>query len=297
MSEKVIRIAVMSDVHSNMAALDACLSDSKRFKAKYYLFLGDLVFDWHQPNEVLKKVSSISDRVIRGNRENLLINRRKLEYDGMWSKFDQFASLEWTYKAMSSKERDYIESLPAQMRVPVNDHYSLRMVHGSVFSPDELLLIKDGGEAVRPSLEAVKDNVLLFGHTHEQWQTVVNGKIAINPGSVGIHYNKKRAAEYVIIEISGDQINVIFRQVNYDLEKYAASFYKTDLYEKAHVWFFVNYIGMQKGKCIMNEFLKDVEEERKISDLSTSGPVPNDIWYKVFEEKYSKIAMNYFFKQ
>lgn len=296
MKDDVIRIAVMSDVHSNMAALDACLSDSKRFKTKYYLFLGDLVSDWHQPCEVIKKVSSISERVIRGNRENSLIKRRSLEYDGMWSKYDQFASLEWTYKAMTVKERDYIESLPAQMRVPVNEHFSLRMVHGSVFASDELMYMKDGGEAVRPSLEAIKDNVLLFGHSHEQWQTVVNGKTAINPGSVGVHFNKKCAAEYAILEIEGDHLNVIFRQVSYPLEKYAASFYKTDLYERAHVWFFINYIGMQQGKNILHSFFRDIEEERKITDLSTSGPVPNDIWYKVFEEKYSKIAMNYFFK-
>jgi len=287
----------MSDIHSNLAALDACLSDSRRFKTKYYLFLGDLVSDWHQPSEVLKKISSVSERVIRGNRENALIDRRSIGYDGLWSKYDQFASMEWTYKAMSAKERDYIESLPAQMRVPVNEHFSLRLVHGSVFSPDELMLKKNGGEGVRPSLEAVKDNVLLFGHSHEQWQTVVDGKIAINPGSVGIHFNKKQAAEYCIIEIEGDRFEVIFRQVNYPLEKYAASFFKTDLYEKAHVWFFINYIGMQQGNNILNSFFKDIEEERKVSDLSTTGPVPNDIWYKVFEEKYSKLAMDYFFKQ
>ena len=290
MDYDVVRIAVMSDVHSNLAALDACIADSKRYKVKYYLFLGDLISDWHQPCEVLKRVKSISDRVIKGNREEALVNRRSGDYGGIWKRYDQFASLEWTYNALSSDDLDYMESLPTQMRVPVNEHFSLRMVHGSVFKINELLYMKYGNQAVAPSLAAIQDNVLLFGHTHEQWQTSLDGKIAINPGSVGVHFNKKKGAEYAILEIEGDMLNVIFRQVDYRLDKYAAQFCKTDLYEKAYVWFMINYMGMQKGKNYIPEFMEAIEKERRLTDLSTKGPIPNDIWNQVFEDRYSNQA-------
>ena len=294
MDYEVVRIAVMSDVHSNLAALDACIDDSKRYKVKYYLFLGDLISDWHQPCEVLKRVRSISDRVIRGNREEAIINRRGGDYGGIWRRYDQFASLEWTYNALSSNDLDYIESLPVQMRVPVNEHFSLRMVHGSVFKINDLLYKKDGNMAVAPSLEAIDDNILLFGHTHEQWQTSLDGKIAVNPGSVGVHFNNKKGAEYAILEIEEDRLNVIFRQVPYRLDKYAAQFCKTDLYEKAYVWFLINYMGMQRGKNCVLDFMEEIEKERRITDLSTKGPVPNDIWYRVFEDKFSSKAMSFF---
>lgn len=294
MDYDVVRIAVMSDVHSNLAALDACIADSKRYKVKYYLFLGDLISDWHQPCEVLKRVRSVSDRVIRGNREEAILNRRCGDYGGIWKRYDQFASLEWTYNALSSDDLDYIESLPAQMRVPVNEHFSLRMVHGSVFHTNDLLYRKDGNAAVAPSLAAIQDNVLLFGHTHEQWQTSLDGKIAINPGSVGVHFNRQKGAEYAILEIEKDMLNVIFRQVEYRLDKYTAQFCKTDLYEKAYVWFLINYMGMQRGRNCLPEFLEEIEKERRETDLSTKGPVPNDIWYKVFEEKFSDKAMSFF---
>jgi putative phosphoesterase len=294
MDYDVVRIAVMSDVHSNLAALDACIADSKRYKVKYYLFLGDLISDWHQPCEVLKRVRSVSNRVIRGNREEAILNRRCGDYGGIWKRYDQFASLEWTYNALSSDDLDYIESLPAQMRVPVNEHFSLRMAHGSVFHTNDLLYRKDGNAAVAPSLAAIQDNVLLFGHTHEQWQTSLDGKIAINPGSVGVHFNRQKGAEYAILEIEKDMLNVIFRQVEYRLDKYTAQFCKTDLYEKAYVWFLINYMGMQRGRNCLPEFLEEIEKERRETDLSTKGPVPNDIWYKVFEEKFSDKAMSFF---
>ena len=280
MSYDVVRIAVMSDIHSNMAALDACVADSKRYRVKYYLFLGDLVSDWHQPGEVLKKVRSLSSRVTKGGREEKLITRRGGDYDGIWKRYEQFASLEWTYQALSSDDLDYIETLPAQLRVPVNEHFSLRMVHR----------VQGGTEQISSALRSIQDNVLLFGHTHEPFQTEINGKMAINPGSVGLHFNRDKCAEYAILEIEEDQLRVIFRQVEYRLDKYAAQYCRTELYEKAYVWFMMNYMSMQKGKNMIPAFFDEIEKVRQVSDLSVKGPVPNDIWNQVFEDRYSRQA-------
>ena len=292
--EDMIRLAVLADVHSNLAALDACLSDAKRFNVRCYLFAGDLVSDWHQPNEVIRRIESVSEHVIRGNREEYMIGRRNGDFAGIWSRYAQFASLAWTYEALSSQDLDYLETLPAQMHIPVNDTYSIRMVHGSVFKSNELLYMRDGNAAVKPSLDAIRENILIFAHSHEQWQTTVDGKIAVNPGSVGVHFNKKRGAEYCILEFTPYSMNVIFRQVPYDLAKYAAAYCKTDLYEKAYVWFLINYLGMYTGYNYVPAFFKSIEQERKVSDLSTKGPIPNDIWYGVFEEQYSRRAMQLF---
>lgn len=292
--DDVIRLAVMADIHSNLAALDACLSDAKRYNVRCYLFAGDLVSDWHQPNEVLHRIESISEHILRGNREEYMSSRRCGDFAGIWSRYDQFASLEWTYQALSTKELDYLENLPGQMHIPVNDTFSIRMVHGSVFKSNELLHMRDGNAAVKPSLDAIRENVLVFAHSHEQWQTSLDGKLAVNPGSVGIHFNKKRGAEYCILEFTPYSVNVIFRQVPYDLSKYAAAFCKTELYEKAYVWFLINYLGMYMGHNYVPAFLKSIEQERKVSDLSTKGPIPNDIWYGVFEEQFSRQTMQLF---
>ncbi len=294
MDFEVVRIAVMSDVHSNLAALDACIADSKRYRAEYYLFLGDLIGDWHQPCEVLKHIRTISDRVIRGSREEAVIGRRNGDCGGVWRRYTQYASLEWTYHALSTGELDYLEALPSQMRVPVNEHFSIRMVHHSLFGAEGSLHKQDKDGAVEAWAKTVPDNILLFGHTHEQRQLSMDGKTAINPGSVGMHFNKKKGAEYAILEISEDQLNIIFRQVAYPLDRYAAQFCKTDLYEKSYVWFLLHYISMQQGKNYLPEFLSEIEKERRQSDLSTKGPIPNDVWYKVFEEKFSAKAMGLF---
>ena len=291
MRDNILRIAVMSDIHSNIDALEACISDSKRYKVKHYLFLGDLITDWDHPSEVIKKVRSLSDRVIRGNRENAISDRRNQDFEGIWRRYDAFASMEWTYETLSSDELDYIDNLPKQMRVPVNDRYSIRMVHGSVFSANDKMLKKDGNMAVARSFSKIEDNILLFGHTHEQWMCEVDGKIAVNPGSVGTHYNEEKCAEYAILEFIDNEVNVIFRKVDYGFSKAVVKLYDSDLCKRAYVWIMIVLSGMAQGRSIIGDFMADIEKVRAEIDMTTKGPVPNDIWNTVFEEKYSKIAM------
>ncbi|MBO7408184.1 MAG: metallophosphoesterase family protein, partial [Clostridia bacterium] len=59
-----MKIAVISDIHSNLAALNACLEDSRASGAEKYIVLGDIVSDWHKPNECLSTVRDLTDLVI-----------------------------------------------------------------------------------------------------------------------------------------------------------------------------------------------------------------------------------------
>ena len=69
-----LRITVISDIHSNLAALEACIDDGKMLGADRYIVLGDIVSDWHKPNECLNIVRDLTDLVIAGNREQYMKN-------------------------------------------------------------------------------------------------------------------------------------------------------------------------------------------------------------------------------
>jgi len=282
-----VRIAVISDIHSNLAALDACIEDSRALGVDKYAILGDIISDWHRPNECLERVKSLTDLVIAGNREQQMKDAAKmLDY---WILYDQFASLLWTYRQLSARNLMYVRKLPESMTV-ATDSYSIRMVHASPFSQNELLYKAGGLTPVNEWLEAISEDILLCGHSHEQWKWEHDGKLAVNPGSCGSHFNKRKCAEYAVLEL-GETPEVQFRQVRYNVEANFRELMQTDLYESAYDWTLINYLAMVEGENELDNFIRALDAECDKNEFYGSGPVPNDIFSKVFEEQFSgKIA-------
>ena len=288
-----MKIAVISDIHSNLAALEACLEDSRAQGVDKYVVLGDIVSDWHKPNECLGVVRDLTDLVIAGNREQYMKSAPEmLDY---WILYDQFSSLLWTYRQLTARNLMYIRRLP-QCMVIAGDKYSIRAVHGSPFSATELLYKSSGLTPVSDWLDAIDEDILLCGHSHEQWKWEHNGKLAVNPGSCGSHFNKRRCAEYAILDI-GDTVSVDLRLVKYNIEQNFRSLMQSELYEKAYDWVLINYLGMVKGENELKHFLDAIEQERSRSELAGSGPIPNDIYNKVFTEQFSEKIKAYLFTE
>ncbi len=290
---KNCRIAVIADIHSNLAALNAVIEDSRRAGAERYVVLGDIVSDWHCPNECLDIVRNLTDCVIAGNREQYMKDAPEmLDY---WILYDQYASLLWTYRQLSSKNLMYIRRLP-QCIIMAGDDHTIRAVHGSPFSQTELCYKSSGLTPVNEWLGEIDEDVLLCAHSHEQWKWEKNGKIAVNPGSCGSHFNKRQSAEYAIVDV-GDGVRAELRQVRYNVDANFQSLMQTDLYEKAYDWVLVNYLGMVKGENELRNFINACEEARDKNEFAGSGPIPNDIYAKVFETGFSEKIKTYLFSK
>ena len=288
-----LRIAVISDIHSNLAALEACVADSRALGVDKYAVLGDIVSDWHKPNECLELVKSLTELVIAGNREQQMKDAAKmLDY---WILYDQFASVLWTYRQLSARNLMYIRKLPDSLSVAA-DKYTLRLVHASPFRQNELLYISDGLTRVNNWLDAVPEDILLCGHSHEQWKWEHEGKLALNPGSCGSHFNKRRCAEYAVLEL-GEKPEVQFRQVRYNVEANFRELMQTDLYESAYDWTLINYLAMIEGENELDNFIRALNKECGKNEFYGSGPVPNDIFSKVFEEQFSGKIGEYMFSK
>ena len=288
-----IRIAVISDIHSNLAALEACIADSRALGVDKFAVLGDIVSDWHKPNECLELVKSLTELVIAGNREQQMKDAAKmLDY---WILYDQFASLLWTYRQLSARNLMYIRKLPDSLSV-ATDSYTLRLVHGSPFMQNELLYKSDGLTRVNDWLDAIPEDILLCGHSHEQWKWEHEGKLALNPGSCGSHFNKRKCAEYAVLEL-GEKPEVQFRQVRYNVEANFRELMQTDLYESAYDWTLINYLAMVEGENELDNFIRALNAECAKNEFYGSGPIPNDIFSKVFEEQFSGRIGEYMFSR
>ena len=266
----MIKVAVLSDIHGNLPALEAVLSDVNDLGINHIIILGDLITDFSQyTNEVLHLVRNTATNVIRGNREGYLINQANNPNDDTWKKHLQFSTLLKTYQRLSEEDFLYLKTLPRQVSFPCDEKYSLRAVHGSPFSELDTIY-EDSIDLISRSLCAITENVLLCGHTHRPFICSVNKKTIINVGSVGLSFDQEQSAHYTVIQYDQTDIEINMRKAKYDFSAFMSSCDWDD------PWVRLCLKSIEDGKNYCVRFLKEA------GLLFGAGPILNDDYCQLF---------------
>lgn len=274
-----MRIAVLSDIHSNLHALDAVLDDVKKHNVNEMIVAGDLIGDGPQPKEVIGRIYKMTNNIIKGNREEYMIKLHNGEYPE-WFNYEQMSAVIWTYNKLTDDDFDIINNLPEQIVVHIEGTKSIRVVHGSLFDMSELLYPDKHTERLHKTLENLNESVLICGHSHEQWSKRYCNKLVVNPGSVGIHFNDSKSAEYALLNWNENRWDVELRKVPYDLNKLFKSFTQSGLLEECPVWTKTIIDGLSMGRDVSIEFLKFAYELAEEQEKHKVNYVPNHIWKK-----------------
>jgi len=177
-----MRIAVMSDIHGNLWALDAVLADIARRDVEVTVNLGDILSGPLLPAETAERLMALDLPTIRGNHE-----RQVLKHDPA----RMGASDRWAHEHIAPAHRKWIAALPATMRL----HEDVLMVHGTPGS-DQVYWMESVDQAGQRAatyaevLERASDaqaSLILCGHTHVPRSVLLDdGRLIVNPGSVGL---------------------------------------------------------------------------------------------------------------
>jgi putative phosphoesterase len=234
-----MRIAIFSDVHANLPALQAFFSDVEKQNVDAIYCLGDLVGYNIWPNEVIQEIRKRGIPTIAGNYDEgigLHIDECGCAYKTEEDKSMGKVSISFTNEIVEAKERKYLRSLPSQIRIEfaLNEHsISLLLVHGSPRKINEYLFEDRDEKSMMRILEQSNADILCFGHTHKPYhrilqsetETGVRYRHAINTGSVGKPKDGDKRGGYVIIELNEDStvfnkesISVAFIRFDYDVE-------------------------------------------------------------------------------
>lgn len=209
-----IKVAVIADIHGNSVALKEILKDARNCGVNEIVYLGDLVNDFPFGNETLALVKGSSNKVLRGNKEQYLIEFDEAKYE--WENI-QFKNTRFMYNELSKENLEYIKSLPKSMYIEYED-VKILFAHGS---PDsvEVQIHQEDRDLVEKYTENLDADALIFGHTHDKmWKEVVNNKLVINAGCAGVSPYYIGGAEYVVLDINGKEINADLKVVKYDIE-------------------------------------------------------------------------------
>ena len=217
-----MRIAVLSDIHSNLAALEAVAKDMDRIDQLWVL--GDVVGYGPQPNEVIAALQRLGARSVMGNHDGAAIGT----VDPADFNPDAARAIAWTASVIDENTRGYLAALPE-----VRTDGDLTAVHGSPRDPVWEYVTSPALAA--PNFGAFETRLCLFGHTHMPivFRQAADGvatvrvrpddpveldgsRCLINPGSVGQPRDGNPQSSYLVLD--SDRACLEYRRVSYDIE-------------------------------------------------------------------------------
>jgi predicted phosphodiesterase len=225
-----MKIALISDVHSNLPALEAVLEDlAGRTDVAAVYHLGDLVGYAPWPDEVVNRIRAEGIAGIAGNYDSTTATDYKhcgCRYEDTRQEELSHLSYAWTRQNTSDQTKAWLGTLPFRLDVrPLGGHLAgptLILVHGAP-TLNTLYWTEDRpDDFCRKMAERVgagAGDVIAFGHTHTLWHREVDGVHFVNTGSVGRPKDGDWRAGYVILGLEGGGVNVDVVRVVYDLER------------------------------------------------------------------------------
>lgn len=215
------RIAVISDIHGNVPALEAVLEDLEGAEVDEVLVGGDLVGRGPQGTEVVRRVVELGWRTIRGNHEEYLLEFRRGDVPSTWLHAEEWAAARWMASELGAEEARWIEALPFSLTSEAAP--GLRLVHGTPRSTREGIGPWLSDRRLGEHWAEVEEPVLVCAHTHRPLLREVRGGLVVNVGSVGLPFNGDRRAQYAVLEAPSEEPGagwrVELRPVAYDHER------------------------------------------------------------------------------
>jgi len=212
-----VKLALLSDIHSNLEALDAVLEALPQVDR--ILVLGDIVGYGPDPLGVIYRLQSVKARAVRGNHDQAMLEPSLLELFNPHAA----AAARWTLDVMTPQSLRYLNSLPLYGRIGRH-----RLVHGSPRKPYIWEYILDELQALE-ILVRLGTRYCFFGHTHlpriftESGEQIPEGtdwiempaSALVNPGSVGQPRDGNPDAAFAVVDLSRPAVR--FGRVPYDI--------------------------------------------------------------------------------
>lgn len=233
-----MRIAILSDIHSNLEALQTCCIKAQSLGVEQYVCLGDIVGYAADPVPALEMVMGLPGLIaVRGNHDEAALTG---EYPDVGKSVQE--SVLWTHQQLSQDHKDFIANLAY-----VENSNSAVFAHSSVHEPEKWDYLYDEPQ-IKQCMDAANEPLIFLGHTHfpKLYYETSKGKIKeltpiestaipiyrqrrfiINVGSVGQPRDNNSAASFVLYDV--ETTEVTFHRVVYDFTETAKKILATDL--------------------------------------------------------------------
>lgn len=232
----MIQIAIFSDVHGNLPALNAVLEDIERRGIRQKFCLGDLVDFAPWGNEVIEKIRDLNVPCLMGNHDERIafdIPVVPLSKHSEEETKARFIAIDHSKSSMTEENKKFLSQLPFHLKLNYkigNRHWNIQLVHSSLSSNDTYLYEAEDNEVFVNMLEESQSDIVVMGHTHLSFKkSFENKKWAVNCGSVGRSKEENRLASYLILTMSQEEIMPEIVQIDYPIEQAVRGIEESDI--------------------------------------------------------------------
>jgi putative phosphoesterase len=215
------RLAVLGDIHGNVAALDAALAAIERARPDAVAVTGDLVMNGPRPAEVLARIRTLEQAgalVVQGNTDIAVAD---LDLSAAFPWLEEVpaghrAAATWAHEALDQADLDLLRRLPAERRLRVGDDLVL-ICHASPGSQTEGLSVELDAAVTVQRITRTDARVIVCGHTHVAETRDYGQRLICNPGSCGYSFDGDADAAWALLTFEPDgTIAADLRRASYD---------------------------------------------------------------------------------
>ncbi len=224
-------IALLSDVHANLPALEAAVEDARRRGADEVLCAGDAVGYGPFPSGVCAFLRRNGIESIAGNydRKALEAVDRPAEVEAAM-KPGKWRILDWTRSNLDSGAERFLRGLPDRISRKLPGGIELLVVHGSPLSDEDTVYPSVTAAGLAPKLGGARPGILACGHTHIPFARRVGGILVANCGSAGMPVDGDPRPSYALVEIRrGRSPSCRVVRFSYPMDRLAEAFAATSL--------------------------------------------------------------------
>ncbi len=212
-----MKVALISDVHANLPALEAVLMHARHRGAEAIWNAGDSVGYAPFPEEVVHQLQAEDISSIIGDYDLNVLNAKTPAY---WRQNLRYAvkalAPRWTYEHLSKESRRYLFFLPRELRWTVQK-WRVLITHTSPTSPPEVLTHYTSKKHLRKLVKSCDADLIICGHSHRAFKRHVKDVWFLSPGSVGCPDDGDPRASYMLLKLEPGSLKVHHYRLDYDI--------------------------------------------------------------------------------
>ncbi|MBN1287981.1 MAG: metallophosphoesterase family protein [Anaerolineae bacterium] len=238
------RLAILADIHGNLAALEAVLDDAAAHDIDYMIAAGDIVNWGPSSAAVLERLARVGCAMLRGNNEYYLLDYNTPRAPDKWN---GYVMLPWLHAQLNGAWHWRIAAWPDQVSLRYPDAPPVRIEHGWPGNPWYSIFPQTPDAEIEEKLAAagVEETTFICAHTHLPLDRRVGRWHILNPGSVGLPLDGiPGIATYMLVEGTPDGWEPAWRRAPFDIEKTLAALAQSGLVEAC---------GLE-GELVIEEF-------------------------------------------
>ncbi|QQD13767.1 metallophosphoesterase family protein [Sphingobacterium sp. UDSM-2020] len=219
----MIQIAIFSDIHGNLPALNAVLADIQSKNIYYKYCLGDLVDFAPWGNEVIELIKNEKIPCLMGNHDERIafdLPIIPLEKHDAEETENRIIAIKHSKETITHENKLFLGQLPYLMQLDFkvkHKHWKIQLIHGSLESNEAYLYASEPNSTFEDIFFKTHADIIVMGHTHLPFIKDIDKKWAINTGSVGRSKRMCKDATYLLVELHEDRIHTEIIQVPFDI--------------------------------------------------------------------------------